>query len=321
MYGNVNGGMYGQNHNGGGFGTSGGMGGNFGQPPNPAQAQRPSSLSPAHMQPPHFQPLPQQIRPHTQQQQAHAPAGSESLNGPGFEQMASLVHNPMFSSMAANVTDWDAKKADVERNVTKLRFYFQVSNAYVLNKMKLIVFPWLHKDWSRRLSHEGQFLNPRDDINAPDLYIPAMSYVTFVVLTGIYYGHQGTFEPEKLGIVASSMLVWLILEVLVVFGGFYLLSVTANYSWLDIVSYCGYKYTAMIMALAAFMVGGITPYYCVMGYAGLAVVVFWLRTLRHVLNPAVPDSMHTHTNAKASNTFVLVISALQGAMIYFLTNL
>lgn len=43
-------------------------------------------------------------------------------------------------------------------------------------KLKLILFPWSHKPWVRRVrrSDNGQseWQPPRDDINSPDLYIP-----------------------------------------------------------------------------------------------------------------------------------------------------
>eukprot|EP01134_Creolimax_fragrantissima_P000122 CFRG0122T1 len=331
MYGGGSAGMFGGNGVHGSNASGAFSGGTAGQQPPGAHS---SSFTPP---PPHQQ--------QQQQQRQHQQSQNVPPNGPGFDQMAQFVTNPMFSSMAANVTDWDQKKADVrlvwdvvdvpnsgfcivnsqtsaedvlnsscylvERNVSKLKFYFQVSNSYVMNKMRLILFPWLHKDWSRRVSYEGsdkRYLCPREDINAPDLYIPAMSYVTFVVVTGIFYGHQGTFQPERLGIVASSMLVWLVIEVGIVWFGFYLLNVSAPYSFLDLVAYCGYKYSAMILALVAFMFGGQMPYYCVMGYTSLSMAVFLLRTLRSLLTPAVPDSMHTNTHQRSTNTFVLVKS-------------
>ena len=72
-----------------------------------------------------------------------------------------------------------------------LKHYFNVSNSYVLHKLRLVLFPWRHKPWSRahRQSNNGGaysgspeagnssksaegYLPPRDDVNSPDLYIP-----------------------------------------------------------------------------------------------------------------------------------------------------
>lgn len=57
-----------------------------------------------------------------------------------------------------------------------MKHHFNVSNSYVIHKLKVVVFPWTHKSWSRRVhrSEQGQaeYQDPRDDINSPDLYIP-----------------------------------------------------------------------------------------------------------------------------------------------------
>lgn len=55
------------------------------------------------------------------------------------------------------------------------------------------------------------------------------------------------FSPEKLGIVASSTLAWLVLEVGLILLGFYLLNVTTDYSFIDIFAYCGYKYLSYVV--------------------------------------------------------------------------
>lgn len=130
---------YSQSSNAGGMWGGGGGGG--GQAPAPAP-------------PPHHQP-----------QAAHQQYGDPMAQ---FGQVANLVNNPMFSSMAANYTDWDSRKQQVsyeyikgssmlsthhhfaqlpqvEQNVSRLKYYFNVNNSYVLNKLKLLMFPWLHK--------------------------------------------------------------------------------------------------------------------------------------------------------------------------------
>jgi YIF1 len=63
-------------------------------------------------------------------------------------------------------------------NTTSLKPYFNVSTSYVARKLRLLVFPWRHKPWARQMRRnevsgvvEG-YKSPREDINAPDLYIP-----------------------------------------------------------------------------------------------------------------------------------------------------
>jgi len=56
---------------------------------------------------------------------------------------------------------------------------------------------------------------PRDDINAPDLYIPIMSFITFILLMGLALGVYHRFTPETLSATGSSALAILIFEVCV----------------------------------------------------------------------------------------------------------
>ncbi|KAF6743844.1 hypothetical protein DFP72DRAFT_748716, partial [Ephemerocybe angulata] len=51
--------------------------------------------------------------------------------------------------------------------------HFNVSNSYVLHKLRRVLLPWLHKPWARRTKRTEQGLHewqpPRDDVNSPDL--------------------------------------------------------------------------------------------------------------------------------------------------------
>lgn len=74
---------------------------------------------------------------------------------------------------------------------------FAVTNSYVLQKLRLILFPWRHKTWTRQIrrstengSMEG-WQPPRDDINAPDLYIPSTSYTTVTRFRRPHESHEG----------------------------------------------------------------------------------------------------------------------------------
>lgn len=71
--------------------------------------------------------------------------------------------------------------------------YFDVTNMYVINKMKVIFLPFLVKedDWNPQGaqpyyggSDQPQKATPRVDTQAPDLYIPLMSFVTFILWAG-----------------------------------------------------------------------------------------------------------------------------------------
>ena len=40
-------------------------------------------------------------------------------------------------------------------NVSALKHYFNVSNAYVLQKLLIVLFPWRHRPWSRQQTHDN----------------------------------------------------------------------------------------------------------------------------------------------------------------------
>lgn len=82
------------------------------------------------------------------------------------------------------------------------------------------------------------------------------------------------FSPEDLGITASSLLAWMLAEVLVIWLCLYLLAVHSQLKWLDLVAFCGYKYVGMISSVGLGLLGGTYVYYCVLGYTALAIAYF-----------------------------------------------
>lgn len=142
----------------------------------------------------------------TPQQPLHSNVPMNSLNpGPptgtnaGFPAQFSVFQQPIVQDMAMQ---YGQKLADQGKElvhtqfekyipVTKLKYYFSVDNKYVVNKLRLIFFPFTQSDWSLKYDHDNP-VQPRYDINAPDLYIPTMAYITYVVLAGMVLGKYFT---------------------------------------------------------------------------------------------------------------------------------
>ena len=122
------------------------------------------------------------------------------------------------------------------------------------NKLFLVLFPWRHKPWSRKQSigpngQEGWFLPPRDDLNSPDMYIPVMALVTYILLSTLLAGLRGAFQPELLGYTATSAFFIVAIEILGLKLGCYLLSISNDSQLLDLVAYSGYKFVGVIVTL------------------------------------------------------------------------
>jgi len=88
----------------------------------------------------------------------------------------------------------------------------------VLHKLKIILFPFLLRkdDWKQGASgsfgvdsntfgdiseDDNNGFTPRNDLQAPDLYIPLMSFVTFLLITCVSAGLEASkaLEPVKEG--------------------------------------------------------------------------------------------------------------------------
>lgn len=85
-------------------------------------------------------------------------------------------------------------------------------------------------------------LQPRYEVNAPDLYIPVMAFVTYVLISGISLGLQNRFSPEMLGIQASSVIIWAVMEVLAMWVTLYVLNIQTPLKVLDLFAFSSYKY-------------------------------------------------------------------------------
>ncbi|KAK9468272.1 hypothetical protein V1512DRAFT_234901 [Lipomyces arxii] len=195
----------------------------------------------------------------------------------------------------------------VEQNLGKyfsfstLKSYFNVSNSYVGSKLVLILFPWRHKPWARQMKRsevsgtiEG-YKVPRDDINAPDMYIPVMAFTTYILLTSILAGIHGVFHPEILGYIASMAFAIVIFEILGLKLGCYLLSISNESQVLDLVAYSGYKFIGVILTMiAGSLVPGLLVKYSVFLYTFAANAFFLLRSLRYVVLPE--QSIHAATS-------------------------
>ncbi|KAI5323062.1 hypothetical protein L3X38_032134 [Prunus dulcis] len=148
--------------------------------------------------------------------------------------------NPFGNALYGSSSEY--VQSNISRYFSDPQYYFQVNDQYVRNKLKVVLFPFLHRGhWTRitgpvrgRLSYKP----PIYDINAPDLYIPFRAFGTYVVLASLSLGLQGKFSPEALN--------WLFIKGL--FGWFLqvaLLKVTllslgsGEAPFLDIAAYAG----------------------------------------------------------------------------------
>ncbi len=101
-------------------------------------------------------------------------------------------------------------------------------------------------------------------------FFAVMAFVTYILLAGVVLGTNNRYDqlhflfavglmgfeehvpfcrasgcrftPEQLGITCSTALVWLVIEILLLLLVMYILNVTTDLKYLDLLAYCGYKY-------------------------------------------------------------------------------
>jgi len=242
-------------------------------------------------------------------------------NVPAFP-VQNLLQDPMTNlAMQYGQTFADQGKDYVHQHIekyvstSKLKYYFAVDTNYVAKKLSLILFPYLHKDWSVQY-HQDEPVAPRDDVNARDLYIPVMSFVTYVLLCGVCLGIQEKFTPESLGIITSSALAWLFIEIILLILSIYILNVNTDLNYTDLLSCCGYKYVGTILCLLGNLFSS-TGYYLALLWCGSAISFFLLRSLKLSINPH-NNGDFTLGNKRRVYT-LMVLSLSQPVLMWWLT--
>uniref|UniRef100_A0A8C7XR72 Protein YIF1 n=1 Tax=Oryzias sinensis TaxID=183150 RepID=A0A8C7XR72_9TELE len=193
----------------------------------------------------------------------------------------------------------------------------------IVNKEVYIsVIIMLFIDWDVRYHRDTQ-LTPRQDVNAPDLYIPTMAFITYILLAGMALGIQKRFSPEVLGLCASTALVWVIIEVLIMLLSLYLLTVHSDLSTFDLIAYSGYKYVGIIFTMTCGLLFGSDGYFVALAWSSFAIMFFIVRSLKmKILTSVSSDSMGMGSSAKPQiRIYITVATAVfQPIIIYWLTS-
>ncbi|XP_047133062.1 protein YIF1B-B isoform X1 [Hydra vulgaris] len=242
-------------------------------------------------------------------------AGQQFVNDPMAN--AALHYGSQFVPAGKEFVE---KKIDQFISVSKLKYYFAVDNAYVFRKLCLLIFPFSHQDWSLKYD-KSEPIAPRYEINAPDLYIPTMAFVTYVLVNGFIMGTQNRFTPEQLGMTASSALVWLFVELIMIIVSMYVIGILSNVKYLDLFALCGYKYVGMILSCIAGLLFNSFGYYMVLSWMSFAIAFYLARTLRLIISPNEQSDSLARSSGTKRRLYVLVfISLIQPLFMYFLTR-
>ncbi|KAM4589346.1 protein YIF1B isoform 1-T1 [Fundulus diaphanus] len=250
-------------------------------------------------------------------------AGPQAAGLPGQSFLSDPMSNLAMvygSSLASQGREMVDKNLDRFIPISKLKYYFAVDTVYVGKKLGILVFPYMHESWEVCYQQDIP-VAPRFDVNAPDLYIPTMGFITYILVAGLALGTQNRFSPELLGVQASSALVWLIMEVLVVLLSLYLVTVNTDLTTIDLLAFSGYKYVGMIVGVVAGLLFGKTAYYLSLLWCCAAIFVFMIRTLRlKLLSEAAAEGKLVRGARNQLRMYLTMsIAAAQPIFMYWLT--
>lgn len=211
---------------------------------------------------------------------------------------------------------------------SSLSHYFQVTTAYVLRKLKIILLPFYNKNnWQRlpgsQLQGSGSmfFLPPKDDVNSPDLYIPIMGLVTYILVWNVQKGLEGSFNPENLYYKLSSTLAFVALDLIILKLGLYLLVNTSSptASFTELICYVGYKFIPLTLVLL-FPSTPLALSLCIKIYLFIAFGVFLLRSVKFNLFNVSTDDMASikKSTVKKCNYFLFVYGFLWQSILMWL---
>lgn len=158
---------------------------------------------------------------------------------------------------------------------------------------------------------------PSLDENAPDLYLPSMCLITYVLLSAVAYGTAGQFNPEVIPDVTTKCFVTQILEVLIFRFGLYMMQ--APIAFLDLFSYTGYKYLGLCMNMVVGMLlghfgFGTRGYYVSFVWTASAASYFMLKTMANNI------PVQTATTGPKREVMVVAFAASQFASMWFVSQ-
>lgn len=195
-----------------------------------------------------------------------------------------------------------------------LKFYFAVDGTYVLNKLKLILFPYRHKHWKRQGTQgdgSDKFAPPILDVNCPDLYIPLMAILTHTLVLSLLKGQYMKFTPEVISDTLSSSLLALFLECVAIIGGNWTLQSKGGvYSYMEVAIFSSYKYVGVAINMLVGLFLGFTGFAVVTLYTSLASAFFLCKSLGSKL------PLHV---AKRTRLFLAILAVLDFVIVVYLS--
>lgn len=258
--------------------------------------------------------MPPEMMQRQQQQQAPLVGPNNPLNDVFYGASSGIL-----GTYLGNSRDY------VQSNVSRyfathdIQYYFQVTDHYVKNKLRVVLCPFLHKGHWARIAEQVagglKYKPPRTDINAPDLYLPLMAFATYIILCGFIQGQAGKFKPDLIsGLVTKATIGWGVETVLLKVSLFTLGSAEAP--TLDVVAYGGYAFIGISVTVVTRFLSTYA-YYIAWVYTSLCMAIFLVRTMKRLL---FTETRRYDRDSTMANYLLLLMGVAQFPVFYWLTR-
>jgi hypothetical protein len=166
-------------------------------------------------------------------------------------------------------------------NLEKIRPYFNVDHSYIIMKLRMILCAFIPGSPQAAYGDDLPTLN-RLSPNQPDLYIPLLSFLTYILTIGLSLGSDNKFDPDALGSVGMTGFLVLCFEVIAIRIAFLVLNISSM-PIIDCVAYSGYKYVGIALSTIVGIAFGRAAYYVCLLYCSVSMAKFLATILyKHV---------------------------------------
>lgn len=127
--------------------------------------------------------------------------------------------------------------------------------------------------------HPVCFKRPREDVNAPDLYIPSMAIITYVLVYGMALGQRNEFKPDRLYSSCIKALTILLIELGGLKLGGFILNIANEFALFDFLAILGYGFVGMVCVMLGGLLFGRMGKLLFLLYTSVSTFFFSVHTL------------------------------------------
>lgn len=219
---------------------------------------------------------------------------SAAMGVPQANQGSILNPWTMFNSVSQMGHNVQASGQYVQSKVSWLtgglfQQHFQVDPRYVRSKLLLLLAPFLRRyDYMRAPEHVASGVTimkpPRYDLFAPDLYIPLVSMLSYVVLVAATKFMSGSFRPDVMYNTFTWAAAGWFVNFLAVYVLIKMMALRSPPPALDLVAYAGYPFVGYCVSMAIGTgLGRSAAWHVSWLYTSACMAVFLIRTLKQAI--------------------------------------